>query len=206
MPRPAKNLKLEDRIEVAQRFAAGESAKDLAAAFGISPRHVNRLAKEEAGEGIAARDPSETVAFRASQSELAAFDAEWRERGFSNRSQALNAVLRGRCGFLDVPRDLVAEFCAAWRQAKDVSDAGMVLAKAVHRGRLEVSAADRAVLIELLDLAQSMSREMGRMKDAAQALRHQEWPQREEGQGADGAVLEGTPRETVTGLRLVRNG
>jgi hypothetical protein len=27
---------------------------------------------------------------------------------------------------------------------------------AVHRGRLEVSAADRAVLIELLDLAQSM--------------------------------------------------
>ena len=53
MPRPAKNLKFEERIEVARRFAAGESAKDLAAAFGISPRHVNRLAKEEAGEGIA---------------------------------------------------------------------------------------------------------------------------------------------------------
>ena len=152
------------------------------------------------------RDPSETVAFRASRSELDAFDAEWRERGYANRSQAFNAVLRGRCGFLDVPRDLVAEFCSAWRQAKDVSDAGLVLAKAVHRGRLEVSEADRTVLIELLDLAQSMSREMGRMKDAAQALRHQEWPQREEGQGADGAVLEGTPRETVTGLRLVRNG
>ncbi|MDK3020565.1 helix-turn-helix domain-containing protein [Pseudodonghicola flavimaris] len=206
MPRPAKNLKLEQRIEVARRFAAGESAKELAAAFGISPRHVNRLAKEEAGEGIAVRDPSETVAFRASRSELDAFDAEWRARGYANRSQALNAVLRGRCGFLDVPRDLVAEFCAAWRQAKDVSDAGLFLAKAVHRGRLEVSEADRAVLIELLDLAQSMSREMGRMKDAARALRHQEWPQREEGQGADGAVLESTPRETVTGLRLVRNG
>jgi hypothetical protein len=30
------------------------------------------------------------------------------------------------------------------------------------------------------------------MKDAAQALRpHQEWPQREEGQGADGAVFSG---------------
>ena len=70
VPRPAKNLKLEERIEVARRFAAGESAKDLAAAFGISPRHVNRLAKEEAGEGIAVRDPSETVAFRASRSEL----------------------------------------------------------------------------------------------------------------------------------------
>ncbi len=39
MPRPAKNLKLEERIEVARRFAAGESAKELAAAFGISPRH-----------------------------------------------------------------------------------------------------------------------------------------------------------------------
>ena len=206
MGRARKNLKLEQRIEVARRFAAGESAKDLAAVFGISPRHVNRLAKEEAGEGIAVRDPSEAVAFRASRSELDAFDAEWRERGYANRSQALNAVLRGRFGFLDVPRDLVAEFCAAWRQAKDVSDAGLVLAKAVHRGRLEVSEADRALLIELLDLAQLMSREMGRMKDAAQALRHQEWPQREEGQGADGAVLEGTPRETVTGLRLVRNG
>ena len=131
---------------------------------------------------------------------------EWRERGYANRSQALNAVLRGRCGFLDVPRDLVAEFCAAWRQAKDVSDAGLVLAKTVHRGRLEVSEADRAVLIELLDLAQSMSREMGRIKDAAQALRHQEWPQKEEGQGADRAVLEGSSPATGGGLRLVRNG
>ena len=120
-----------------------------------------RLAKEEAGEGIAVRDPSETVAFRAGRSELDAFDAEWRERGFANRSQALNAVLRGRCGFLDVPRDLVSEFCAAWRQAKDVSDAGLVLAKAVHRGRLEVSEADRTVLIELLDLAQSIQENGG---------------------------------------------
>jgi transcriptional regulator with XRE-family HTH domain len=206
VPRPAKNLKLEERIEVARRFAAGESAKELAAAFGISPRHVNRLAKEEAGEGIAVRDPSETVAFRASRSELDAFDMEWRERGYANRSQALNAVLRGRCGLLDIPRDLVAEFCAAWRQAKDVSDAGLVLAKSVHRGRLEVSEADRAVLIELLDLAQSMSRELGRMKDAAQALRHQGWPQKDEGQGADGAVLEDGPRTIESGLRLVRNG
>lgn len=204
MGRARKHLTLESRIEVARRFAAGESAKDLAVAFGISPRHVNRLAKEEAGEGIAVRDPSETVAFRASRSELEAFDAEWRERGYANRSQALNAVLRGRCGFLDVPRDLVAEFCAAWRQAKDVSDAGMVLAKAVHRGRLAVSEADRAVLIELLDLAQSISREMGRMKDAAQALRHQEWPQKEEGQGAESAVLEDGPSAIGRGLRLVR--
>lgn len=206
MPRPAKNLKLEERIEIARRFAAGESAKDLAAAFGISPRHVNRLAKEEAGEGIAVRDPSETVAFRASRSELEAFDAEWRKRGYANRSQALNAVLRGRCGFLDVPCDLIAEFCAAWRQAKDVSDAGLLLAKAVHRSRLVVSEADRAVLIDLLDLAQRMSREMGRMKDAAQVLRHQEWPQKEEGQGVDGAVLEDDPRAIERGLRLVRNG
>ncbi|AVW93666.1 helix-turn-helix domain-containing protein [Celeribacter baekdonensis] len=203
MPRPAKNLKLEQRIEVARRYAAGESAKDLAAVFGISPRHVNRLAKEEAGEGIAVRDPSETVAFRASRSELDAFDAEWRDRGYANRSQALNAVLRGRCGFLDVPRDLVAEFCDVWRQAKDVSDAGLALAKAVHRGRLEVSEADRAVLIELLDLARRMSREMGEMKDAAQALRAQEWPEKEEEQGADGVVLEDDPRVIGSGLRLV---
>lgn len=205
MGRARKNLKLEQRIEVARRFAAGESAKELAEAFGISQRHVNRLAKEEAGEGIAVRDPSETVAFRASRSELASFDVEWRERGFSNRSQALNAVLRGRCGFLDVPRDLVVEFCATWRQAKDASDAGLALAKAVHRGKLEVSEADRAVLIELLDLAQSMSRELGQMKDVAQAQRHQEWPKSEEGPGSEPDCLEDSPRETA-GLRLVQNG
>ena len=204
MPRPAKNLKLEERIEVARRFAAGESAKELAAAFGSSPRHVSRLAKEEAGEGIAVGDPSEAVSFRARGSELEVFEAEWRQRGFANRSQALNALLRGRCGFLDVPRDLVAEFCTAWRQAKDVSDAGLMLAKAVHRGRLEVLEADRAVLIELLDLAQSMSREMGRMKDAAQALRAQEWPKMEEGPGEEGEVLEGGPHEVRGSLRSAR--
>ena len=62
------------------------------------------------------------------------------------------------------------------------------------------------MLIELLDLAQRMSREMGRMKDAANALRHQEWPQKEEGQGADGEVMEGSRSVAGGGLRLVRNG
>jgi hypothetical protein len=206
VPRPAKNLKLEQRIEVARRHAAGESARSLAAAFGISPRHVNRLSREEAGEGVELRDPGETVAFRVRRSELEAFDAAWRARGFANRSQGLNAVLRGRCGFLDVSRDLVAEFCASWRQAKDVSDAGLVLAKAVHRGQLTVSVEDRVVLIALLDLAQSMSRALGRMKDAAQAQRHREWPGREAEEGPDGEVPKGVARATAAGLRLVGNG
>ncbi len=200
-----KRLKLEQRIELARRYHAGEPPKVLAEAYGVSRRHVTRLAKEEHGEGQAVRDPSESVSFRATQSELEAFDAEWRSRGFANRSQALNAVLRGRCGFFDVPRDLVAEFCTSWRQAKDVSDAGLTLAKAVHRGKLMVSDADRTVLIELLDLAQSMSRELGRMKDAAQAQRHQDWPNRDEGLGPDGEGLEDSPR-AATGLRLVQNG
>jgi hypothetical protein len=139
-----KRLKLEQRIELARRYHAGETPKVLSEAYGVSRRHVTRLAKEEQGEGLAVRDPSERVSFRASASELAAFDAEWQTRGFANRSQALNAVLRGRCGFLDVPRDLVAEFCASWRQAKDVSDAGLALAKAVHRGKVSVSSEDRA--------------------------------------------------------------
>lgn len=99
-----------------------------------------------------------------------------RSTGFANRSQALNAMLRGRCGFLDVPRDLVDEFASAWRQSKDVSDAGLALAKAVHRGKLKVSSEDRALLIELVDLTQKMSREFGRMKEAARVQRHQDWP------------------------------
>lgn len=195
MPRSAKNLKLEQRIEIAWRFASGECAKDLAQAFGISSRHVRRLAKEEQGEGLAVRDPSETVAFRATRSELEIFDAEWQARGFANRSQALNAVLRGRCGFLDVPRDLVAEFCARWRQARDVSDAGLALAKAVHRGKIVVSPEDRALLIEIVDLAQTMSRDLRGMKDAAQVQRQQEWSKKEE-EGAP--VL--TESKAVSGL------
>ena len=148
------------------------------------------------------RDPSERVSFRASASELTAFDTEWQTRGFANRSQALNAVLRGRCGFLDVPRDLVAEFCASWRQAKDVSDAGLALAKAVHRGKVSVSSEDRALLVSLLDLAQRMSRELGQMKDAAQVRRKQDWPLKEEGDAALRAHPDG-PARVASGLRLV---
>jgi hypothetical protein len=44
------------------------------------------------------------------------------------------------------------------------------------------------------------------MKDAAQALRHQEWPQKEEGQEAENEILEDDPRAIERGLRLVRNG
>ena len=178
-----KRLKLEQRIELARRYRAGETPKVLAEAYGVSRRHVTRLAKEEQGDGLAVRDPSERVSFRASRSELEAFDAEWTERGYANRSQALNAVLRGRCGFLDVPRDLVEEFAAAWRQVKDVSDAGLALAKAVHRGKLEVSFKDRELLIELVDLTQKMSQELGRMKDAARARHHRGWPKMEEEPG-----------------------
>jgi hypothetical protein len=197
-----KRLKLEQRIELARRYHAGETPKVLAEAYGVSRRHVTRLAKEEQGEGLAVRDASESVSFRATQSELETFDAEWRERGFANRSQALNAVLRGRCGFLDVPRDLVADFCAAWRQSKDVSDAGLALAKAVHRGKTTVSSEDRLVLIELVDLAQTMRRKLGQMKDAAQAQRGQDWPQKEKEKAADLAIPAAPVRETK-GLRLV---
>jgi hypothetical protein len=195
-------LKLEQRIELARRYHAGETPKDLAEAYGVSRRHVTRLAKEELGEGLAVRDPSQSVTFRATQSELAAFDAEWQARGFANRSQALNAVLRGRCGFLDVPRDLVAEFCASWRQAKDVSDAGLALSKAVHRGKLEVSSQDREVLIDLLDLARSMSRELGRMKDATQAQRHQSLSKSDDQLEAKSPARVGRSTEGL-GLKLV---
>jgi len=197
-----KRLNLEQRIELARRYKAGETPKVLAEAYGVSRRHVTRLAREEQGEGLTVRDPSERVSFRASASELAAFDAEWQTRGFANRSQALNAVLRGRCGFLDVPRDLVAEFCASWRQAKDVSDAGLALAKAVHRGTVSVSSEDRALLVSLHDLAQCMSRELGQMKDAAQVRRKQDWPLKEEG---DVALLAhpAEPARVASGLRLV---
>lgn len=166
-----KNLKLEQRIELARRYLAGETAAGLSEAYGVTRRHVARVAKEHHGESLSVRDPSETVAFRASRSELKAFDTEWQQRGFRNRSQALNAVLRGCCGFLDVGQGELAAFSTAWRQAKDVSDDVRTLAKAVVLGKLTVCAEDRVLLVEVVDLTQRMSREMGQMKDAAQTRR-----------------------------------
>jgi len=169
--RSRKNLTLEQRIEIARRFQAGEAAKDLSAEFGVSVRHVSRLAKEEIGDGLAVRDPSEVVTFRANQSELTAFDAEWHARGFANRSQALKAVVRARCGFMDIPSDRLEGFVETWRQSRDLTDTGMALAKAVRRGRLVLTEEDRVLVSELVDLAQKMTREMGAMKDLAQVQR-----------------------------------
>lgn len=171
MKRSRKNLTIDQRIEIARRFQAGEAARDLSAEFGVSVRHISRLAKEEIGEGIAVRDPSEVVTFRASQSELSAFDAEWQARCFTNRSQALKAVVRARCGFLDVTADRLDGFVGAWRQSRDLTDAGMALAKAVRRGRLVLAEEDRALVSELVELAQKMTRELGAMKDLAQTQR-----------------------------------
>jgi hypothetical protein len=169
--RARKNLTLEQRIEIARRAHAGEAPRDLSVEYGVTVRHISRLAKEHRGEGMEVRDPSEIVSFRAAQSELEAFDAEWRERGFSNRSQALKAVLRARCGVLDVTADRLDGFVGAWRQSRDLTDAGMALAKAVRRGRLGLSEADRALVSELVELAQRMTRELGAMKDHTQAQR-----------------------------------
>ena len=136
-----------------------------------SVRHISRLAKEEIGEGVALRDPSEVVTFRASQSELSAFDAEWQARGYANRSQALKAVVRARCGFMDVTADRLDGFVETWRQSRDLTDAGMVLAKSVRRGRLVLTDQDRALVSELVELAQKMTRDLGAMKDVAQTQR-----------------------------------
>jgi hypothetical protein len=162
-----KNLTIEQRIEIARRFQAGEAAQDLSAEFGVSVRHISRLAKEEIGEGVAVRDPSEVVTFRASQSELSAFDAEWQARGFANRSQALKAVVRARCGFMDVTANRLDGFVETWHQSRDLTDAGMALAKAVRRGRMVLTEEDRALVSELVELAQKMTRELGSMKDLA---------------------------------------
>lgn len=169
--RSRKNLTIEQRIEIARRFQAGEAAQGLSAEFGVSVRHISRLAKEEIGEGIAVRDPSEVVTFRASLSELFAFDADWQARGFANRSQALKAVVRARCGFMDVTADRLNGFVEVWRQSRDLTDAGMALAKSVRRGRLVLTDEDRARVSELVELAQMMTRELGAMKDLAQTQR-----------------------------------
>lgn len=199
MGRARKNLTLEQRIEIARRAHAGEAPRDLSAEYGVTVRHISRLAKEHRGEGVEVRDPSEVVSFRAAQSELEAFDAEWRERGFSNRSQALKAVLRARCGVLDVTADRLDDFVETWRQSRDLTDAGMALAKEVRRGHLVLTEADRALVSELIDLAQRMTRELGAMKDHAQVQRGTGMPEVVEMQDRERrAERSGSPSDRVS--------
>ena len=170
-----KRLKLEERIELARRYRLGETPKVLAEAYGISRRHVTRLAKEERGEGVEVRDPSVTVSFRAAQSDVAAFDVEWQARGFGTRSQALQALVRARCGLLDVARCDLESFGETLSLARDVSDAGRILAKAVQRGKLTLEPEDRATLVALHDLAEETRRTLSAMQAAARVRRGQEW-------------------------------
>ncbi|WP_298571455.1 hypothetical protein [uncultured Aliiroseovarius sp.] len=193
MSRARKNLTIEQRIEIARRFQAGEAARELSKQFGVSVRHVSRLAKEEIGDGLAVRDPSEVVSFRASQSELEAFDADWQARGFANRSQALKAVVRARCGFMDVTADRLDGFVEVWRQSRDLTEAGMALAKAVRRGRMLLTDEDRALVCELVDLAQKMTRELSAMKDLVQVQRGAGLPEVVETAGA--GAIEAEPDE-----------
>ncbi|MEX0309692.1 MAG: hypothetical protein AB3N17_05530 [Tateyamaria sp.] len=170
-----KRLKLEERNELARRYHAGETPKVLAEAYGVSRRHVTRLAKEERGEGVEVRDPSVAVSFRAAQSDVAAFDEEWRARGFGTRSQALQALVRARCGLLDVASDDLESFGETLRLAQDVSDTGRVLAKAVQRGKLTLEPEDRETLVALLDLAEETRRRLSVMQAAARTRRGRGW-------------------------------
>jgi hypothetical protein len=174
-PGRPKRLKLEERIELARRYHAGETPKVLAEVYGVSRRHVTRLAKEERGEGQEVRDPSIAVSFRAAGSELAAFDAAWQARGFTSRSQALQAVVRARCGLLDLMRDDLRAFSETLQQAQDVANSGRVLAKAVQRGQLTLSPEDRATLVALHDLAQGTYRELAALKASASQRRGVVW-------------------------------
>jgi hypothetical protein len=170
-----KRLKLEERIALARRYHAGETPKVLAEAYGVSRRHVTRIAKEEKGEGQEVRDPSVAVSFRTAQSDLSAFDAEWQGLGFATRSQALQAMVRARCGVLSLMQGDLQAFSETVQRAQDLSDAARVLAKAVHRGQLHLAVADRQLLSDLLELAQGTHRDLASLKVAAQRRRGEGW-------------------------------
>lgn len=170
-----KRLKLEERIALARRYHAGDTPKVLAEAYGVSRRHVTRIAKEEKGEGQEVRDPSVTVSFRTAQSDLSAFDAEWQGLGFATRSQALQAMVRARCGVLSLMQSDLQAFSETVQRAQDLSDAARVLAKAVHRGQLHLAMADRQLLSDLLELAQGTHRDLASLKVAAQRRRGEGW-------------------------------
>ena len=170
-----KRLTLEQRIALAQRYHAGETAKHLSEAYGVSRRHVTRIAKEEKGEGQEVRDPSVAVSFRATRSDMLAFDTEWQARGFANRSQALQAVVRARCGLLDLMQNDLHGLLHGMAQAKDLSSSARLLAKAVQRGKLALDPDDRDVLLRLLQLAQEIHRELAGLKAAAQNRRGEGW-------------------------------
>jgi hypothetical protein len=170
-----KRLKLEERIALARRYHAGDTPKVLAEVYGVSRRHVTRIAKEEKGEGQDVRDPSVAVSFRTAESDLNAFDAEWQGLGFATRSQALQAMVRARCGVLSLMQSDLQAFSETVQRAQDLSNAARVLAKAIHRGQLHLAVADRQLLSDLLELAQGTHRDLASLKVAAQRRRGEGW-------------------------------
>ena len=126
----------------------------------MSVRHVSRLAKEEVGEGVAvAIRPRLSLFVPLNPSFLPSMQSGGRGVMLT-ATRALKAVVRARCGFMDVTAERLDGFVEVWRQSRDLTDAGMALAKAVRRGRLVLADEDRALVSELVELAQKMTREL----------------------------------------------
>ena len=90
-------------------------------------------------------------------------------------------------------KDDLQAFSETVQRAQDLSDAARVLAKAVHRGKLQLAMADRQLLSDLLELAQGTHRDLASLKAAAHWRRGKGW-------GPTDAVAKTQGAEAITNV------
>ena len=139
----------------------------MAAAYGITPRSVQRAVRRQDAVTHAKAEPAVPVMFRAPASEVAAFEATARKAGLGRRGSAFRAVLRMAAGLVEVPGD---ELDRLHEATVRVSRLGMnlnQLTRSVHRGKLRLGDEDRALLQRLAREVEGLRREWGAVHEAA---------------------------------------
>ena len=162
-----RRLTLEARREMLTRFRAGDPAEDLGRDFGITPRSVFRIVREESGDTTAREEAQVVVAARLPQAEVDAFVEATRAAGYRSRSEALRGLVRMALGLVALgPGDMAAMRHAAWIVGKQ----GVLLnqlARAVHRGKLRLSEADRQLLHRTIAAFEGVEAALGDINGAA---------------------------------------
>ena len=166
-----QRLTPDQRATLARRQRAGESVSALAAAYGITPRSVQRTIGKQDAATHAKADPAVPFAFRAPASEIEAFDAVAREAGLGRRGSAFRAVLRMAAGLVEVPGAQVDRLHEAAVRASRLGINLNQLTRSVHRGKLRLDDEDRAMLRALTREVDALRREWSAVHEAARRRR-----------------------------------
>lgn len=164
-----KRLTALQRAELTRRLRSGEGAAVLAEAYGVSERSIWRAAREVRGVTLRTTDPTRSFSFRASASEVEAFEALAREAGLGRRGTAFRVLLRMASGLVEVAPEEMTAFNVS---VITVTRQGALLnqiAKRVNMGQVRLTQEDRVLLRALLTETLEARAEWGRVLEGARA-------------------------------------